>query len=148
MAVHVEKPAGFAFKHGQAIDGILAHPDAAADTESSRHTFSLVNAPFQDELIVATRMRDSAFKRALGDLQPGEPVTLEGPSGALTLSTKTKRPAIFLAGGIGITPFVSMLAQAAHDQKARHLTPLYSNRSPQDAPFPDTPQRHVPHNTH
>src|SRR3546814_173715 len=148
MAFHFEKPAGFAFKPGQAIDVILAHPDAAADTESSRHTFSLVNAPFQDELIVATRMRDSAFKRALGDLQPGEPVTLEGPSGALTLSTKNKRPAIFLAGGIGITPFVSMLAQAAHDQTARHLTLLYSNRRPEDAAFLDELQRLERQNPH
>src|SRR3546814_726977 len=148
MAFHFEKPAGFAFKPGQAIDVILAHPDAAADTESSRHTFSLVNAPFQDELIVATRMRDSAFKRALGDLQPGEPVTLEGPSGALTLSTKNKRPAIFLAGGIGITPFVSMLAHAAHDQPARHLTLLYSNRRPEPAAFLDELQRLERHNQH
>lgn len=143
MAFHFKKPDGFEFKPGQAVDVILGQPGTTgdADTESSRHTFSLVNAPFQDELIVATRMRDSAFKRALGALQPGQKVTVEGPSGSLTLSAKSGRPAVFLAGGIGITPFVSMLKQAAHDGTARRLTLLYSNRRPEDAAFLDELQQ-------
>lgn len=141
MAFHFEKPDGFEFKPGQAVDIILAQPGTTDDTESSRHTFSLVNAPFQNELIVATRMRDSAFKRALGALQPGQEAVVEGASGSLTLSAKSKRPAVFLAGGIGITPFVSMLSQAAHDKAARHLTLLYSNRRPEDTAFLDELQQ-------
>jgi|SRR5687767_4355153 len=46
------------------------------------------------------------------------------------------RPAVFIAGGIGITPFMSMLRQAAHDQQRQQsLTLLYSNRRPEDAAF-------------
>ena len=72
MAFHFEKPAGFSFKPGQATDVVLVDP-LFTDAASARHTFSLVSAPFQDELIVATRMRDSAFKRALKSLPIGAP---------------------------------------------------------------------------
>ncbi len=65
MAFHFEKPAGFSFKPGQAIDVVLVEPPTT-DPQSARHTFSIVSAPFQDELVVATRMRDSAFKRPPG----------------------------------------------------------------------------------
>lgn len=103
MAFHFEKPVGFSFKPGQAIDVVLRGP-ATADAQSSRHTFSLVTAPFQDELVVATRMRDSAFKDALGSLSVGSPVNLEGAFGSLVLHNSRARPGVFIAGGIGITP--------------------------------------------
>ncbi|TAM89977.1 MAG: FAD-dependent oxidoreductase [Candidimonas sp.] len=135
LAFHFEKPAGFTFKPGQAIDITLPAANPAAGGDALLHTFSLVNAPFQDEIVIATRMRDSAFKRALGQLAAGTTVKLEGPAGSLTLSGKSTRPAVFLAGGIGITPFHSMLQQAAHDQSPRHLTLLYSNSSPENAAF-------------
>jgi ferredoxin-NADP reductase len=134
MAFHFDKPAGFAFKPGQAIDIVL--PDAAdAAAEAGRHTFSLVSAPFEDELVVATRMRDSAFKRALASLAVGSRVRIEGPFGSLTLHNDPARPAVFIAGGIGITPFVSMLRQAANDRRAQRLALVYSNRRPEDAAF-------------
>jgi len=138
MAFHFEKPDGFTFKPGQAVDITLPTPAGApASRDALLHTFSLVSAPFQDDLVIATRMRDSAFKRALGALPAGTKVTLDGAAGSLTLSSKSTRPAIFLAGGIGITPFVSMLQQAAHDKSPRHLVLLYSNRRPEDAAFLD-----------
>lgn len=134
MAFHFDKPAGFGFKPGQAIDVVLREPPAA-DPQSTRHTFSLVSAPFQDELAVATRMRDSPFKRALGSLSIGSPVDLEGPFGSLVLHNNRARPAVFIAGGIGITPFMSILRQAANDQLQQRLVLVYSNRRPEDAAF-------------
>jgi ferredoxin-NADP reductase len=134
MAFHFEKPTGFSFKPGQAIDVILIDPPAA-DAQAVRHTFSLVSAPYQDELVVATRMRDSAFKRALKALPVGSPARLEGPSGSLVLHSNRARPAVCIAGGIGITPFMSILRQAAHDQLRQQLLLLYSNRRPEDAAF-------------
>ena len=134
MAFHFAKPAGFRFKSGQAIDVVLLDPPAA-DAPSTRHTFSIVSAPFENELVVATRMRDSAFKRALGALPIDSPIEIDGPSGSLTLHNDNARSAVFIAGGIGITPFVSMLRQAANDGTQRRLTLLYSNRGPQDAAF-------------
>jgi ferredoxin-NADP reductase len=111
MAFHFAKPPGFTFKPGQAIDVVLGDPRGG----DRRHTFSLVSAPFEDELVVATRMRDSPFKRALGELEDGGAARLDGPFGSLTLHNDRSRAAVFIAGGIGITPFMSMLRQAAHD---------------------------------
>ncbi|RYF66542.1 MAG: oxidoreductase, partial [Comamonadaceae bacterium] len=70
MAFHFDKPAGFSFRPGQAIDLILSDP-AVSGTESARHAFSIVSAPHEGELVVATRMRDRAFKNALARLPIG-----------------------------------------------------------------------------
>jgi ferredoxin-NADP reductase len=134
MAFHFQRPAGFAFKAGQAIDLIL--PAAvAADGQNQRHAFSLVSAPFEHELVISTRMRDSVFKRALKMLPIGGLVEVEGPFGSLTLHNERARPALFIAGGIGITPFMSMLRQATHDRLPQEMVLLYSNRRPEDAAF-------------
>jgi ferredoxin-NADP reductase len=134
MAFHFQRPSGFTFKAGQAIDLIL--PDVpAVDGQNLRHALSLVSAPFEQELVVATRMRDSIFKRALKSLPIGGQAGLEGPFGSLALQNNRARPAVFLAGGIGITPFMSMLRQAAHDHLPQHLLLIYSNRRPEDAAF-------------
>ena len=134
MAFHFDKPPGFAFKPGQAIDLVLPG-DPAGDAQAVRHTFSLVSAPFQDELTVATRMRDSTYKRTLKSLALGASVQIEGPFGSLTLHKDRARAAVFIAGGIGITPFMSILRQAAKDQLPQHLSLLYSNRRPEDSAF-------------
>ena len=134
MAFHFEKPAGFSFKPGQAIDVVLPDP-AAADAQSVRHAFSIVSAPFEGHLVIASRMRDSAFKRALKSLPVGSRAKLAGPFGSLTLHCDRAQPAVFIAGGIGITPFMSILRQAAKDQLPQRLSLLYSNRRPEDAPF-------------
>ncbi|HEX2492147.1 MAG TPA: FAD-dependent oxidoreductase [Steroidobacter sp.] len=133
MAFHFRKPAGFSFRPGQAIDLIL--DSRALEAQSGRHTFSLVSAPSEPELTIATRMRDSAFKRTLKTLPIGEHVRLEGPSGSLMLHNNRSRPAIFIAGGIGVTPFMSILRQAAADKLQHQLVLLYSNRRPEDAAF-------------
>ena len=134
MAFHFEKPAGFAFKPGQAIDLILPDPALAA-TDSARHAFSIVSAPHESELVVATRMRDSAFKNALARLPVGAAAEIDGPFGSLTLHNKPGRAAVLIAGGIGITPFMSMLRHAAHCALQQRLVLLYSNRRPEDSAF-------------
>lgn len=134
MAFHFEKPPGFSFKPGQAMDVVLIDPPAT-DPQSARHTFSIVSAPFEDRLSITTRMRDSAFKRALKSLAIGAPIRIEGPFGSLTLHNNRARPAVFIAGGIGITPFMSILRQAAQDELPQRLVLIYSNRRPEDAAF-------------
>ncbi len=130
-AFHFARPDGFRFKAGQAIDVLL---DGGAG-DDHRHTFSIASGPAEDRLTVATRMRDSAFKRSLAALPAGGTVQLEGPSGSLTLHGDASRPAVFIAGGIGITPFMSMLRQVALDRPARRLLLLYANHRPEDAPW-------------
>jgi ferredoxin-NADP reductase len=88
--------------------------------------------------MIATRMRDSAFKRVLKSMPLGSAVKIDGPSGSLTLHKNSSKPAVFLAGGIGITPFLSILRQAAHEKLPHQLYLFFSNRRPEDAPFLDT----------
>lgn len=131
-AFHFSRPGGFDYKPGQAIDLILPMPGGP---EGERHTFSIVSAPFEDELCITTRMRDSGYKRMLKSLSSGAAVKIEGPFGSLVLHNKLSRAAVFIAGGIGITPFMSMLRNAAHTASQQQLLLLYSNRRPEDAAF-------------
>ncbi len=134
LGFRFEKPAGFAFRAGQSVSLTLLDPPA--EPNSARRTFSLASAPFEDELLVATRMREgSAFKRALLHLSRGARVKLTGPLGAMTLHEDAARAALFIAGGIGITPFRSMLRQAEHDRLEHALYLLYSNRRREHAAF-------------
>ena len=134
MAFRFAKPAGFAFKAGQSVSVALIEPPA--EPNSARRTFSLASAPYEEELVVATRMREgSAFKRALKSLPLGAPVRISGPLGDMTLHEDAARPAVFIAGGIGITPFRSMLLQAEHDRLPQQLFLAYSNRHRGQAAF-------------
>lgn len=134
MAFHFVKPPGFEFRAGQSIDITLLDPPET-DAEGNIRTFTIASAPFDAHLTIATRMRDTAFKRTLRDAAPGLSVKLEGPSGDFVLPRKAERPVVFLAGGIGITPFLSMVRQATHDNSPHQLCLFYSNRRPEDAPF-------------
>lgn len=133
MAFHFEKPAGFEFRPGQAVDVILSGADAGS--ADGRHAFSIVSAPHEDELVITTRMRDSKYKKALGALPIAGTVELDGPFGSLTLHKKTERAGVLIAGGIGVTPFMSMLRHAAHQKSSQPLALLYSNRRPEDTAF-------------
>jgi ferredoxin-NADP reductase len=134
MAFHFAKPAGFEYQAGQSIDMTLLSPPET-DAEGNTRTFTLASAPFDSDLMITTRMRDTAFKRVMGKASPGLEVKLEGPGGSFVLHRKADKPAVFLAGGIGITPFLSIVRQAAHDKTAHQLYLFYSNRRPEDAPF-------------
>jgi ferredoxin-NADP reductase len=140
MAFHFEKPKGFDFQGGQSVDMTLLNPPES-DDEGNTRSFSIVSAPFENELIFATRMRDSAFKRSLKSVPLGTELKIDGPMGSFVLHKNAKKPAVFLAGGIGITPFLSIVTQAAHDHLAHQLYLFYSNHRPEDAPFLDSLRR-------
>ena len=120
MAFHFEKPPGFAFKAGQALAWTLLDPPET-DDESRMRNFSIASAPGEPDLMIATRMRDTAFKRVLKTMPLGTEVRIVGPFGSLTLRQNAARPAVFLAGGIGMTPFRSMLRQAAEQKLPHHI---------------------------
>lgn len=136
MAFHFAKPADFHFRAGQSVDVTLLDPPET-DAEGNTRAFSIASAPFDDDLMVATRMRDTAFKRVLRNAAPGLQVKIEGPSGSFVLHRKAEKPAVFLAGGIGITPFLSIIRQATHDKAPHQLFLFYSNRRPEDTAFLD-----------
>jgi ferredoxin-NADP reductase len=134
MAFYFERPAGFEFKPGQSIDLTLVNPPET-DAEGNTRAFSIASAPSGPDLMIATRMRDTAFKRVLRKMPLQTEVEIEGPSGSFTLHRNSAKAAVFLAGGIGITPFLSIVQQATRDKLPHQLYLFYSNRRPEDAPF-------------
>jgi len=136
MAFQFEKPSGWTFKAGQFIDITLTDPPET-DAEGNTRGFSIASAPQEDFLMVATRMRDTAFKRSMKTVPLGTKVRVEGPFGNLVLHNNTSRAAVMLAGGIGITPFRSILVRAAKEKLAHRIFLFFSNRRPEDAPFLD-----------
>src|ERR1017187_10087709 len=106
-AFRFEKPTNWVFEAGRFLDMSVLNP-SETDAEGDSRTFSIASAPHEETLMVATRMRDTAFKRVLDTMRPGSSVKIEGPSGSLLLHN-AKRTAVFLAGGIGITPFRSIV---------------------------------------
>jgi ferredoxin-NADP reductase len=134
MAFRFDKPQGWVFTAGQFLDMTLIEP-ADTDAEGNIRSFSIASAPHEDTLMITTRMRDTAFKRTLKTMPIGTAVQIDGPSGELTLRNDPARPAVFLAGGIGITPFRSMLVEAAFQMLPHRLFLFYSNRRPEDSAF-------------
>ncbi len=134
MAFYFEKPSGFEFVGGQSIDLTLIDPPQS-DAGGNTRALSVASAPREPHLAVATRLRDTAFKRVLGALRPGAEVRIEGPFGSMTLHRNIARPAVILAGGIGITPFRSMVRQATGANSRHRMFLFYSNRRPEDAAF-------------
>jgi ferredoxin-NADP reductase len=141
MAFSLEKPAGFSFAPGQTID-LFVIPPPGPDPDSKMHTFSIASAPSDPHLMVATRMRPSVFKKALGALGPGAALKIDGPFGSFGPRSDpggaaSAHPAVFLAGGIGITPFRSILRHAAQSRSPARMFLFYANRAPEEAPFLD-----------
>jgi len=134
VAFWLEKPPGWTFKAGQYLDMTLLD-SSETDSEGNVRSFSIASGPHEDTLMVATRMRDTAFKRVLRTMPIGTAVKIEGPSGDLTLHNNFTRAAVFLAGGIGVTPFRSIVHWAAREKLPHHIFLFYSNRRPEDAPF-------------
>jgi ferredoxin-NADP reductase len=140
MAFRFEKPAEFTYKPGQYCGWTLIDAPET-DAEGNARNFSLASAPHEGFLMIATRMRDTAFKRTLKVMRPGAEIEIRGPMGALTLHDDAARPAVFLAGGIGVTPFRSIVLDAAYNKLPHRMFLFYSNRRPQDAPFLESLQK-------
>ena len=134
MAFEFEKPSDWTFVAGQFIDITLPNP-SETDAEGNKRGFSISSAPYEDTIMVTTRMRDTAFKRVLKSEPLETSATIEGPFGELTLHDDVARPAVLLTGGIGVTTFRSIVFQAAHEKLAHRITLFYSNRRPEDAAF-------------
>jgi ferredoxin-NADP reductase len=138
MAFHFDRPEGFRFKAGQFMMVTLMNPPET-DAEGNKRTFTIASAPSDPGLMITTRMRDTAFKRVLRSIVLPVEVKIAGPHGKFTLHDTSDeaslRPAVFLAGGIGITPFFSISVQAARDRLPRQLHLFYSNRRPEDTAF-------------
>jgi len=118
---------GLDFKAGQYIQisvPKLLYPDPRGNSR----VFSIVSSPNNmDEISIAFRNSESSFKRTLIELPVGSSVNVEGPSRFFTLPKKDNKHIVFIVGGIGITPCLSMIRSAKEDELNHKITLLYSN---------------------
>jgi ferredoxin-NADP reductase len=136
MSFRFAKPADWTYRAGQFVDITLHHPPET-DAEGNTRGFSISSAPTEDVIMITTRLRDTAFKRVLQTMPLGTTVKIEGPFGDLRLH-HADRPAVVLTGGIGITPFRSILIETIRNGGLPYrVFVLYANRRPQDAAFLD-----------
>jgi Flavodoxin reductases (ferredoxin-NADPH reductases) family 1 len=136
MAFRFAKPADWSYRAGQFVDITLRDPPET-DVEGNTRGFSISSAPREHVIMITTRLRDTAFKRVLQHVPLGTEVKVEGPFGDLRLH-HADRPAVLLAGGIGITPFRSILVETLGGGSLPYRVVLFhANRRPEDAPFAD-----------
>ena len=135
-AFYFAKPEGFDFEAGQFVNFTLL-TSGDTDLEGNTRALSIASAPHERNLMVAMRFRSTAFKRTLDSLPLNTELLLQGPYGSLTLSREGTRPVVFLAGGIGITPFRSLIWNATESLSRRRILLFYSVRVPEEAAFLD-----------
>ena len=125
------------FRPGQYFWVTLLDPPYDDEKGPRRH-ISVVTSPNERGVLgLCTRLRDSAFKRSLAELPVGAEVEVEEPKGSFVLPEETDRPYVFIAGGIGITVFRSMLRYIAEEGLPHRVTLVYSNRDRESAAFLD-----------
>ena len=108
------------------------------DERGLRRHISIVTSPNERGVLgLATRLRDTAFKKTLAELDVGAEVDVEEPKGDYALPSETDRPYVFLAGGIGITVFRSMLRYIVEEGLQHRVTLVYSNRDRESTAFFD-----------
>lgn len=123
---------GLSWVAGQSQAYIL--PQAGEHEEDYQHWFTIASAPSEREIHISTRVSDSSFKQALNALRPGDTVQTWDLSGDFTWEEDPSGPVVLVAGGIGVTPFRSILLERAAQNKKLNAVLLSFNRT-EEIPF-------------
>lgn len=113
---------------GQYMHYVFPHQNE--DDRGEERWFTISSPPYEKHISITTRFTDkdgSSFKRALKVMKIGDTIQADGPKGKFVISDPAKK-AVLVAGGIGITPYRSMLLQMDHDGQAINADLLYANR--------------------
>ena len=115
------------FRPGQYLDWTLDIPKP--DSRGNRRPFTIASAPTENEIHLGVKFYDkpSAFKRSLRALQPGDVINRSQVAGSFTLPRDPEEKLAFIAGGIGITPFRSMVQELLNRGQQRPIVLLYGN---------------------
>lgn len=130
-----------AFEAGQFME--LTLPHAGQDTRGIRRTFSIASAPTATDpngtvsFGLRTAERSSSFKKTLLTLEPGAVVAATGIGGDFVLPKDATEPILLVAGGIGITPYISHLEHLVASGQQRDVVLVYSSGSASDLPYLD-----------
>lgn len=121
---------------GQFLVYFLDHENP--DIRGKQRFFTISSASFEKNIMLTTRLspeNSSSFKKALNEMKPGDTIDAKGPDGDFTVFSPNKH-FVFIAGGIGITPFRSIILDLAHKKLPLNITLLYANSTP-EFPFKD-----------
>lgn len=108
------------------------------DPEGPVRSFTLSSSPTEEGFImISTRIRDTPFKKKLAGLDVGSSVNVIAPLGKFTLHEDHLKPAVLLSGGIGVTPFRSMIKYAIDTKIPLKITMFDANRNKENILFKD-----------
>src|SRR5215216_4466084 len=100
------------------------------DPEGPIRHFTIASSPTEDFIMISTRIRDTPYKKRLSSLEEDTTIVkVRGPEGKFTLHENYSKPAVFLSGGIGVTPFRSMIKYATDKQLPIKIIMFDSNRN-------------------
>ncbi|MEK9174282.1 MAG: FAD-dependent oxidoreductase [Patescibacteria group bacterium] len=130
------KPENFHFLAGQYV-ALKLNSLVEPDTRAGVRSLSICSAPSENFIAFTMRQSESGFKKTFWKMEPGETVSITPAIGKFVLDPSDTREAVFLVGGVGITPVRSMLCEAAKTQSTRKLILFNANRGCEDAPHRD-----------
>ncbi|OGG28950.1 hypothetical protein A2971_04865 [Candidatus Gottesmanbacteria bacterium RIFCSPLOWO2_01_FULL_46_21] len=123
------------YRAGQHVSIRLPHENP--DSRGTIRSFSLSSSSTEKVLAVTTNEGESSFKKKLFSFSAGDTIEARGPGGGFIFREEDPGHHIMIAGGIGITPFRSMLTYVSDKQLSMPITVLYSNRTPEEIVFKD-----------
>jgi ferredoxin-NADP reductase len=123
---------GLTWVPGQYQTYILNQVEGSEDDK--KRFFTIASAPSEGEIHISTRVTESAFKQALNALQPGDTIEAQDLEGDFTWEDDA--PVVLVAGGIGVTPYRSMLLERHATGKPLNATLVHFNRE-EAIPFRD-----------
>jgi ferredoxin-NADP reductase len=127
-----ENPSGISFKPGQYMEWTLGHENQ--DSRGIRRFFTIASSPTEDDIRVGVKFYDksSSYKQTLMDLVPGDTIIASQLSGDFTLPRNKKEKLVFIAGGIGVTPFRSLIKYLLDRDEWRDIVFFYSNKTEEE----------------
>ncbi len=125
----------FSFRPGEYMEWTLPH--RSPDTRGNRRYFTIASSPSESDVRLGIKFypEPSSFKNHLLAMPIGEEVMGAGRSGDFVLPKESKEGLVFIAGGIGVTPFRSMIKYLIDNNEKRNITMLYSNRTIADIAY-------------
>lgn len=124
----------FTFLPGQYLRLTLPHH---ADDRGTSRFFTISSSPLEKDIMITAKILQSSFKERLFSLDPGDEVHIFGPMGRFIFDERLDLEHVFIAGGIGITPFHSMLTYAAAKKHTKPMTLFASFSTAEDMIFHD-----------
>ena len=107
------------------------------DDKGPTRCFTISSSPTEKYLMFTTTIRDSPFKQKLDRIKIGDTITAKHPEGEFVLPDDKQKHLVFLSGGIGVTPFRSMLKYVSDKQISNKIIVFDSNKTQKDILFKD-----------